>query len=181
MSTADFNLGPFGIDSTTNQSTCLGAFFDLSFGSNSRISWVVSGRLPLEAHSLALRANLVPLAGSASYSSCAQPADRRRVSQERLLGLPRLPTLRRFRPPPKLDHNPLSLVAIELFRPSARREPHCSTRRNLRAERDDRRRRFDWFAEREDDPRGGEYGDDRCAGWRRDGEDVERCGAENAG
>ncbi|BGP22010.1 aspartic-type endopeptidase [Rhodotorula toruloides] len=41
MSIADFNLGPFGIDSTTNQSTCLGAFFDLSFGSNSRISWVI--------------------------------------------------------------------------------------------------------------------------------------------
>lgn len=42
MSTADFNLGPFGIDSRTNQSTCLGAFFDLAFSSSSRISWVVS-------------------------------------------------------------------------------------------------------------------------------------------
>ncbi|GAA6040109.1 hypothetical protein JCM8097_002032 [Rhodosporidiobolus ruineniae] len=41
MSSADFNLGPFGVDSATNRSTCLGAFFDLSFGSGSRIQWVV--------------------------------------------------------------------------------------------------------------------------------------------
>ncbi|GAA5840922.1 hypothetical protein JCM11251_007640 [Rhodosporidiobolus azoricus] len=41
MSSADFNLGPFGFDSVTNRSTCLGAFFDLSFGSGSRISWVI--------------------------------------------------------------------------------------------------------------------------------------------
>lgn len=42
MSTADFNLGPFGIDPQTNASTCLGAFFDLAFSGGSRISWVVS-------------------------------------------------------------------------------------------------------------------------------------------
>lgn len=42
MSVADFNLGPFGIDSRTNESTCLGAFFDLAFSGDSRISWVVS-------------------------------------------------------------------------------------------------------------------------------------------
>ena len=42
MSTADFNLGPFGIDPQTNVSTCLGAFFDLAFSGGSRISWVVS-------------------------------------------------------------------------------------------------------------------------------------------
>ncbi|GAA5873241.1 hypothetical protein JCM16303_001062 [Sporobolomyces ruberrimus] len=41
MSSSDFNLGPFGIDSNTNRSTCLGAFFDLSFGSSSRVSWVI--------------------------------------------------------------------------------------------------------------------------------------------
>ncbi|GAA5909463.1 hypothetical protein JCM6882_002650 [Rhodosporidiobolus microsporus] len=41
MSHADFNLGPFGLDAATNRSTCLGAFFDLSFGSGSRISWVI--------------------------------------------------------------------------------------------------------------------------------------------
>ncbi|GAA5894553.1 pepsin-like aspartic protease [Sporobolomyces salmoneus] len=41
MSSSDFNLGPFGVDSTTNRSTCLGAFFDLSFGSSSKVSWVI--------------------------------------------------------------------------------------------------------------------------------------------
>ncbi|GAA6064457.1 hypothetical protein JCM10212_004441 [Sporobolomyces blumeae] len=41
MSSSDFNLGPFGVDATTNQSTCLGAFFDLSFGGSSRVSWVI--------------------------------------------------------------------------------------------------------------------------------------------
>ncbi|GAA5976754.1 hypothetical protein JCM5350_007238 [Sporobolomyces pararoseus] len=41
MSSADFNLGPFGIDAATNRSTCLGAFFDLSFGSSSKVSWVI--------------------------------------------------------------------------------------------------------------------------------------------
>ncbi|GAA6022620.1 hypothetical protein JCM11491_000703 [Sporobolomyces phaffii] len=41
MSSSDFNLGPFGVDATTNRSTCLGAFFDLSFGSSSRVSWVI--------------------------------------------------------------------------------------------------------------------------------------------
>ncbi|GAA5923912.1 pepsin-like aspartic protease [Sporobolomyces koalae] len=41
MSASDFNLGPFGIDASTNRSTCLGAFFDLSFGSSSRVSWVI--------------------------------------------------------------------------------------------------------------------------------------------
>ncbi|GAA6005461.1 hypothetical protein JCM10207_002989 [Rhodosporidiobolus poonsookiae] len=41
MSHVDFNLGPFGVDTTTNRSTCLGAFFDLTFGSSSRISWVI--------------------------------------------------------------------------------------------------------------------------------------------
>jgi hypothetical protein len=42
MSSSDFNLGPFGVDASTNRSTCLGAFFDLSFGSSSKVSWVVS-------------------------------------------------------------------------------------------------------------------------------------------
>ncbi|GAA5823701.1 hypothetical protein JCM3770_006683 [Rhodotorula araucariae] len=41
MSHVDFNLGPFGIDAGTNRSTCLGAFFDLSFGSGSKIQWVI--------------------------------------------------------------------------------------------------------------------------------------------
>ncbi|BGP13053.1 hypothetical protein JCM10213_000942 [Rhodosporidiobolus nylandii] len=41
MSHVDFNLGPFGVDSLTNRSTCLGAFFELSFGSGSRIEWVI--------------------------------------------------------------------------------------------------------------------------------------------
>ncbi|GAA5937791.1 hypothetical protein JCM3775_002127 [Rhodotorula graminis] len=41
MSAVDFNLGPFGIDAETNRSTCLGAFFNLNFGSGSKISWVV--------------------------------------------------------------------------------------------------------------------------------------------
>lgn len=39
MTADDFNLGPFGV--TNNVSTCLGAFFDLSLSSTSRISWVV--------------------------------------------------------------------------------------------------------------------------------------------
>ncbi|BGP37081.1 hypothetical protein JCM10450v2_000989 [Rhodotorula kratochvilovae] len=41
MSHVDFNLGPFGIDAATNRSTCLGAFFDLNFGSGSKIQWVI--------------------------------------------------------------------------------------------------------------------------------------------
>lgn len=44
MTSDDFNLGAFG--STDNVSTCLGAFFDLSFSSTSRISWVVRRSLP---------------------------------------------------------------------------------------------------------------------------------------
>lgn len=39
MSAADFNLGSFG--TSGNVSTCLGAFFDLSLSSSSKISWVV--------------------------------------------------------------------------------------------------------------------------------------------
>lgn len=53
MSAVDFNLGPFGIDAETNRSTCLGAFFNLNFGSGSRISWVVRRLEP--SPSLALR------------------------------------------------------------------------------------------------------------------------------
>ncbi|GJN87748.1 hypothetical protein Rhopal_000703-T1 [Rhodotorula paludigena] len=41
MEPADFNLGPFGVDTATNRSTCLGAFFDLNFSGGSRISWVI--------------------------------------------------------------------------------------------------------------------------------------------
>ncbi|GAA5892292.1 hypothetical protein JCM8208_001503 [Rhodotorula glutinis] len=41
MSAVDFNLGPFGVDAETNRSTCLGAFFNLNFGSGSKISWVI--------------------------------------------------------------------------------------------------------------------------------------------
>jgi len=40
MSAADFNLGSFG--TSGNVSTCLGAFFDLTLSSSSKISWVVS-------------------------------------------------------------------------------------------------------------------------------------------
>ncbi|GAA5984801.1 hypothetical protein JCM11641_002744 [Rhodosporidiobolus odoratus] len=41
MTPEDFNLGPFGIDSATNRSTCLGAFFELSIGGGTRIQWVI--------------------------------------------------------------------------------------------------------------------------------------------
>ncbi|ORY88600.1 aspartic peptidase domain-containing protein [Leucosporidium creatinivorum] len=39
MTSDDFNLGPFG--TTNNVSTCLGAFFDLSLSSTSKITWVI--------------------------------------------------------------------------------------------------------------------------------------------
>lgn len=41
----DFNLGPFG--KTNNISTCLGAFFDLTLSSNSKINWVVCLQAPV--------------------------------------------------------------------------------------------------------------------------------------
>ncbi|KAL8276580.1 hypothetical protein RQP46_011003 [Phenoliferia psychrophenolica] len=40
MTSDDFNLGPFGKNSA-NVSTCLGAFFDLTLSSTSKISWVI--------------------------------------------------------------------------------------------------------------------------------------------
>lgn len=47
MSSVDFNLGPYGV-SATNVSTCLGAFFDLSLSTSSKINWVVRpSALPL--------------------------------------------------------------------------------------------------------------------------------------
>ncbi|KAM0747333.1 acid protease [Meredithblackwellia eburnea MCA 4105] len=39
MTAADFNLGTFGVQN--NVSTCLGAFFDLTLSSTSKISWVI--------------------------------------------------------------------------------------------------------------------------------------------
>ncbi|GAA5991460.1 hypothetical protein JCM10908_005714 [Rhodotorula pacifica] len=71
MSTADFNLGPFGIDSRTNQSTCLGAFFDLAFSSGSRISWVIGAAFLKNVYSV-YRAS-PPAVGFATLSNSSHP------------------------------------------------------------------------------------------------------------
>ncbi|GAA5911947.1 hypothetical protein JCM5296_000355 [Sporobolomyces johnsonii] len=71
MSSADFNLGPFGIDATTNVSTCLGAFFDLSFGSSSKISWVIGAAFLKNVYSV-FRAS-PPSVGFALLSNGTSP------------------------------------------------------------------------------------------------------------
>ncbi|GAA5919555.1 hypothetical protein JCM1841_001008 [Sporobolomyces salmonicolor] len=71
MSSADFNLGPFGIDPTTNVSTCLGAFFDLSFGTSSKISWVIGAAFLKNVYSV-FRAS-PPSVGFALLSNGTSP------------------------------------------------------------------------------------------------------------
>ncbi|GAA5881461.1 hypothetical protein JCM3774_005090 [Rhodotorula dairenensis] len=71
MSTADFNLGPFGIDARTNVSTCLGAFFDLAFSGGSRISWVIGAAFLKNVYTV-YRAD-PPAVGFATLSNSSHP------------------------------------------------------------------------------------------------------------
>ncbi|SCV67217.1 BQ2448_5863 [Microbotryum intermedium] len=66
----DFNLGPFG--TTNNVSTCLGAFFDLSLSSTSKISWVIGAAFLKNVFSV-YRAN-PPSVGFALLSNGSAPA-----------------------------------------------------------------------------------------------------------
>ena len=158
MSAVDFNLGPFGIDAETNRSTCLGAFFNLNFGSGSKISWVVRrlARSPVSASPGGHRC----VRGRCMWWSLTDAqahAGRRRLPQERLLGLPRVAALGRLRPPAQLDLGPPPLVPEQLVRPCARRQPHGGAGRHLRPVR--RRQPAD-------DARAGQHGDDGGAGRR---------------
>ncbi|KDE02625.1 hypothetical protein MVLG_06834 [Microbotryum lychnidis-dioicae p1A1 Lamole] len=79
----DFNLGPFG--TTNNVSTCLGAFFDLSLTSTSKISWVIGAAFLKNVFSVyrasppsvgfALLSNGSPLTSSSNSSSNSTRSD----------------------------------------------------------------------------------------------------------
>jgi len=125
MSATDFNLGPFGIDAATNRSTCLGAFFDLSFGSGSRVSWVVS---------ILFVSSIL----SSFAHSFQRLTDRRFIPQERLLSLSSLTPFSRIRFPLEFDSPTPVLLESELYKRSRKRrwEHHSSDSRTIRTEWD---------------------------------------------